>query len=84
VISSRKQVQVDETVASFKSQGFEATGCVCHQGKAEDRKALIEHAISTYGKIDVVVLNAAVQPAPATGPTLAVPDEFFDKVGSRC
>jgi NAD(P)-dependent dehydrogenase (short-subunit alcohol dehydrogenase family) len=50
------------------------------QSKAEDRKALIDFTLATYGKIDVVVLNAAVQPGAANGPTLSVPDEMFDKI----
>ena len=80
VISSRKQAQVDIVVSELKAKGLEASGCVCHQSKAEDRKALIDFTLATYGKIDVVVLNAAVQPGAANGPTLSVPDEMFDKI----
>lgn len=31
VVSSRKQAQVDKTVAALKARGFEATGQPCHQ-----------------------------------------------------
>ncbi|XP_040826132.1 dehydrogenase/reductase SDR family member 4 isoform X5 [Ochotona curzoniae] len=41
VISSRKQQNVDRTVAALKQEGLSVSGTVCHVGKAEDRKRLV-------------------------------------------
>ncbi|XP_024962152.1 tropinone reductase-like 3 [Cynara cardunculus var. scolymus] len=63
VISSRKQKNVDEAVKKLKAQGIEALGLVCHVSNAQQRKYLIERTVQKYGKIDVIVSNAAVNPS---------------------
>lgn len=39
------------------------TGVVCHVGKAEDRKKLLQEAVDKYGGLDILVSNAAVNPS---------------------
>eukprot|EP00037_Helgoeca_nana_P032391 m.413655 g.413655 ORF g.413655 m.413655 type:complete len:283 (-) comp29144_c0_seq1:206-1054(-) len=80
VISSRKQEAVDEAIAPLVARGFEVSGVACHQAKAADRARLIKFAVDKYGKIDVCVLCVGIQPGPATGPTLSVPSEMFEKL----
>lgn len=81
VVSSRKQEQVDAVVKDLTSKGYECIGAVCHQATTEHRKNLIDMTMKKWGKIDVVVLGAGVQPAPATKMnTLEVADDVFDKV----
>lgn len=63
VISSRKQKNVDEAVDKLRSKGIEVMGLVCHVSNAQHRKDLIEKTVQKYGKIDVVVCNAAANPA---------------------
>ncbi|KAJ8562597.1 hypothetical protein K7X08_031049 [Anisodus acutangulus] len=63
VISSRKQENVDEAVKKLRDGGIEVLGLVCHVSNAQQRKNLIERTIQKYGKLDVVVSNAAVNPA---------------------
>ncbi|KAL8470139.1 hypothetical protein ACS0TY_032853 [Phlomoides rotata] len=63
VISSRRQKNVDEAVEKLKARGIEALGLVCHVSNAQQRKDLISNTIQKYGKIDVVVCNAAANPA---------------------
>ncbi|XP_038893919.1 tropinone reductase-like 3 [Benincasa hispida] len=63
VISSRRQINVDEAVEKLKAQGLEVLGIVCHVSNAQQRKNLVEKTIQKYGKIDVVVSNAAVNPS---------------------
>ncbi|KAH9605358.1 hypothetical protein KSS87_011737 [Heliosperma pusillum] len=63
IISSRKQKNVDEAVDKLKSKGIEAFGVVCHVSNAQQRKNLIDQTVQKYGKIDVVVSNAAVNPS---------------------
>ncbi|XP_074271985.1 short-chain dehydrogenase/reductase SDRA-like isoform X2 [Silene latifolia] len=62
IISSRKQKNVDDAVDMLKSKGIEAFGIVCHVSNAQQRKNLIDQTVQKYGKIDVVVSNAAVNP----------------------
>lgn len=63
VISSRRQRNVDEAVGQLKKKGIEVLGLVCHVSNAEHRKNLVKKTIEKYGKIDVVVLNAAANPS---------------------
>ncbi|XP_071689732.1 tropinone reductase-like 3 [Rutidosis leptorrhynchoides] len=63
VISSRRQRNVDEAVKKLKEQGIEVMGLVCHVSNAQQRKNLIDQTIQKYGKIDVVVSNAAANPS---------------------
>ncbi|XP_057795001.1 short-chain dehydrogenase/reductase SDRA-like [Salvia miltiorrhiza] len=63
VISSRRQPNVDEAVEKLKNQGIEVMGLVCHVSNAQHRKDLIKNTIQKYGKLDVVVCNAAANPS---------------------
>ncbi|KAF5194108.1 Dehydrogenase/reductase SDR family member [Thalictrum thalictroides] len=63
VISSRKQKNVDEAVEKLRVRGIEALGVVCHVSNPQQRKNLIDKTIEKYGKIDVIVSNAAVNPS---------------------
>ncbi|KAJ6376953.1 hypothetical protein OIU76_025999 [Salix suchowensis] len=63
VISSRKQKNVDEAVEKLKAKDIKVSGVVCHVSNAQQRKNLVETTVQKYGKIDVVVSNAAVNPS---------------------
>ncbi|XP_055147719.1 dehydrogenase/reductase SDR family member 4 isoform X6 [Symphalangus syndactylus] len=41
VVSSRKQQNVDQAVATLQGEGLSVTGTLCHVGKAEDRERLV-------------------------------------------
>ena len=62
VISSRKQANVDKAIDLLKAENLECHGLVCHVGKSEDRKNLIDQTVKKYGGIDIVVSNAATNP----------------------
>ncbi len=62
VVSSRSQESVDAVAAGFNADGLEATAIACHVGKAEARQQLIERAVATYGRLDILVNNAATNP----------------------
>ena len=80
VISSRHQHRVQSVVESLKAEGLDAVGTACHVGNAEQRRALVEFAASEgSGKIDILVLNAASNPAPQHG-LLEMPEWAIDKV----
>ena len=54
--------QVDEQVKVLRERGLSAAGISCHQGSMGERDALIKFAVTTYGKIDCVILCVGVQP----------------------
>jgi len=78
VVSSRKQESVDAVAAEFKADGFEAVGIQCHIGDAQQRQALIAKTIEQYGRIDILVNNAAIN--PYYGPLEGSDEAVFDKI----
>lgn len=78
VVSSRKQEAVDEIVAAIKSKGFEATAIACHVGEAEARQHLIKETMRIYGRIDILINNAAIN--PVHGGIARADEALFDKV----
>ncbi|SHK41545.1 NAD(P)-dependent dehydrogenase, short-chain alcohol dehydrogenase family [Maribacter aquivivus] len=78
VISSRKQDAVDAVAKEMQEAGFEAIGIACHIGEADQREALIAKTIEKYGRIDILVNNAAIN--PYYGPLEDSDEEVFDKV----
>ncbi|GFR40523.1 hypothetical protein Agub_g1092 [Astrephomene gubernaculifera] len=77
-ICSRKQSNVDETVAALRSRGLEVAGCACHVGSAEQRRQLVEQCVKRYGGLDMLVSNAAVN--PGAGPLAETPPDVIDKI----
>lgn len=78
VVSSRKQQNVDQAVATLQGEGLSVTGIVCHVGKAEHRERLVATAVKLHGGIDILVSNAAVN--PFFGNLLDVTEEVWDKI----
>lgn len=78
VICSRKQEAVDAVAQEFKETSLEAIGIECHIGDAEQREQLISKTMDAYGRIDVLVNNAAIN--PFYGPLESAGEEVFDKI----
>ena len=74
------QDKVEETVQQLKGRGFEAVGCAANVSKLDDLKKVVGLAVSTFGSIDVLVSNAAVN--PSAGGILETPDWAIDKLFS--
>lgn len=72
------QANVDDTVKQLEAKGISVVGAAANVGKLEDIKQIVELAFSTYGRIDVVVSNAAVN--PFTGSILDTPEWAVDKL----
>ena len=53
----RKEKKVEEAVNNLKSNGLNVTGTVCHVGKAEDRKKLIDFVYRNFQKINHYLYN---------------------------
>ena len=77
VVSSRNQKAVDEVAAGYRADGLEATGIACHVGDATDRRNLIEQTIATYGRLDILINNAATN--PYFGPVEGLTAEAYQK-----
>lgn len=78
VISSRNQEACNEVANEFKEQGLDAIGIACHIGKEDQRKNLVDKTIESFGRIDILVNNAAIN--PVFGPIEEVSPEIFDKI----
>lgn len=69
VVSSRKDSNVAKAVETLKSEGHTAViGVKCHVGHAKHRHRLYEETLKSFGGIDILVSNAAVN--PQVGPVL--------------
>ena len=73
VVSSRKQQNVDEVVSQLKAEGLDVAGTACHVGDKAALKRLVKFAVDTYGKLDILVSNAAVN--PTSGPIMTMDGE---------
>ena len=78
VISSRKADACETVAAELKAEGFEAISVPCHVGRKEDLQRLVNTTLQTWGRIDVLVCNAATN--PVYGPTSELTDDAWDKI----
>lgn len=78
VISSRSSEAVTEVAEDFRSDGLSAVGITCHVGKQDQRKDLIDATMDNFGRIDILVNNAAIN--PFFGPLEDADEGVFDKI----
>ena len=84
IICSRKQKNVDDALVkineTIKKNGSKGSveGMAANVGKPEDRKKLIDLVSSKYGKLDVLVPNAAV--STHFGAQLDISEKAYDKL----
>jgi NAD(P)-dependent dehydrogenase (short-subunit alcohol dehydrogenase family) len=78
VVSSRKQEAVEAVAAALRADGLEAAAVAAHAGDSAALRRLVEETIRLYGRLDIVVNNAATN--PVYGPLLAADDSAFDKI----
>jgi NAD(P)-dependent dehydrogenase (short-subunit alcohol dehydrogenase family) len=62
VVSSRKQEACDSVAKSISEAGGEATAVACHIGDLEALQSLFSRVESEFGRVDVLVNNAATNP----------------------
>ena len=77
VISSRKAEACEAVATVVRSAGGEATVIAANISKKADVEALVAKTMATYGRLDIMVANAAV--SPYYGPMMGLDDEAFDK-----
>ena len=69
---------MDEAIRQLQASGMQVVGCTANVGKKEDLQRLVKLAQDSYGRIDVLVSNAAVN--PAAGLILDMPDSAIEKI----
>lgn len=62
IVSSRKIDGCEEVAASIRAQGGKAHAFACHVGEMAQIDATFEYIKSTFGKLDILVNNAAANP----------------------
>lgn len=78
VVSSRKPEACDAVVTELTASGAEAVAIPCNVGRKDELQALVDGARNAFGRIDVLVCNAATN--PVFGPMTEVSDEAYDKI----
>jgi NAD(P)-dependent dehydrogenase (short-subunit alcohol dehydrogenase family) len=77
-LSSRKAEACEQARAEFEKQGFEALARPANISRKEELKGLVDATLEKWGRLDVVVANAASN--PYFGPLTDLPDDAFDKI----
>jgi NAD(P)-dependent dehydrogenase (short-subunit alcohol dehydrogenase family) len=77
VLAARKPDALHEVVGRIEQAGGKALAVAAHTGKLEDIQKLVAAAIATFGKVDVLVNNAATN--PYFGPMLEIEDSAWEK-----
>ncbi|MBK5012138.1 glucose 1-dehydrogenase [Pseudomonas sp. S60] len=77
VISGRKAQACEAAVAQIRDAGGEAMAVPCNIGRKEEVQHLVDSAVDAWGRVDIVMANAAIH--PWVGSVLELPEETFDK-----
>ena len=79
VVSSRKKDELDGAVAELNARVAEsAVGVPAHAGRTEDIERLVNTTLETFGRVDILVVNAATN--PYMGTTVDIDTGAWDKV----
>lgn len=78
VISSRKADVCQVVADGITAKGGEAFVRPANIGRKEELQGLVDDTIAKWGKIDILVCNAAVN--PYFGSSLNCPDDAFDRI----
>ena len=77
LVSSRKLDAVQAVAGAIEANGGKAKAYACHTGQIEQVDALFEAIKADFGRLDVLVNNAATN--PYFGPMVHAPESAFDK-----
>ncbi len=80
VVTARKLVDAERVRDEIAMQGGGAMAAACEASSKEDLAALVRQTLDTYGRIDAVVANVAVN--PCFGPISTAEDEHWDIVAT--
>jgi NAD(P)-dependent dehydrogenase (short-subunit alcohol dehydrogenase family) len=77
VVSSRKVDACDEVAERIRLDGGEAISIPCNISNEEDLSRLVDSTLDKWGRIDMLVCNAAVN--PYFGPLVDIDDKAYHK-----
>ncbi|MFQ3648392.1 MAG: glucose 1-dehydrogenase [Anaerolineae bacterium] len=77
VLASRKQADLDQVVAGICASGGDAIAIAAHTGQKQTLIDLAQKTVDHYGRIDILVNNAATN--PHFGPVLEAEDSLWQK-----
>lgn len=78
VISSRKPEPCEEVAAAIRADGGDAIAIPCHIGDKAQLQNLVDSTLRQWGKIDILVCNAATNPVYGSLQTLS--DDAYAKI----
>ena len=78
VVSSRKQDACDAVRDQIKAAGGDAISITCNIGNKLEVEHLVKATLEHYGRLDILVCNAAVN--PYYGPLAKLGDDAWDKI----
>ena len=76
VISSRKADACEQVKAELEKRKFEVLAKACNVSRKEELQALVDATLAKWGRVDIVVANAATN--PYYGPLTGIGDDAFD------
>ena len=77
VLASRTQAELDQVVAEIKEKGTDASAVVTDLMKSESIDALVDTTIQTYGRVDILINNAA---RSFMRPLMELREDGWDKI----
>jgi NAD(P)-dependent dehydrogenase (short-subunit alcohol dehydrogenase family) len=80
VINSRKQEEIDKVASMIRNAGGECLALAGNAGDVATCKSLIDQTVAQYGGLDILVNNAAAN--PAYGPIVETQEWAYDKIMS--
>ncbi len=78
VVSSRGEEAVAETVAALAAAGHNVKGFPCHVGREDQLQALVSQTVDAFGRLDILVCNAATN--PYFGSIMGLETPVFEKI----
>jgi dehydrogenase/reductase SDR family protein 4 len=77
VISGRKSEACDAAAAQIRSAGGQAIAAPCNIGRKDELQRLVDATIAQWGRVDIVMANAAIH--PWIGSVLDLKEETLNK-----
>ncbi len=78
VVSSRSREACEPVTGKLLAEGLTAMTLPCHIGRKAELEELVSRTREAWGEVDVLVCNAAIN--PAYGPLSELSDDAFDKI----
>ena len=80
VISGRRRVQIEETLALLRAAGGEGLAVTGDCARSADVQRMVSAAVAAYGRLDCAFNNAGIEGGKAFVPTADASEEIWDEV----